>query len=288
MCPPISPSSTRRCQRLCLCASPTRKSPKDFLGWRYYVKLIRFKYHISFILVVIGLIFFSHGTNFSLLKLLFVLYISFNVLLYGGLYTLNDIADIQSDARHTLKSKRPLPSGKITIKSATIFSLVLILSSLVIAYLSFSIIIVYIFIIFILLNLIYTFFAKKIAYIELVANSMTYPLRFIMGIILGNGSVPYLFSFALFFGALGLSTARRSSEKMMDGWNARPTLKYYSRPKLLLIKILSFIFIVFFFFLDYPLHRWLYILLIGVYVLAIFGIYFSRYIRGILRTLWLK
>ncbi len=53
--------------------------------------------------------------------------------LWSGLYALNDFTDYKIDALHNTKKNRPIPSGKVSPKQGFIFSIVLILSSFLIA-----------------------------------------------------------------------------------------------------------------------------------------------------------
>ena len=46
-------------------------------------------------------------------------------LLSGAGYILNDVADVRSDSLHHEKSKRPIASGKITVKSGIVFSVII-------------------------------------------------------------------------------------------------------------------------------------------------------------------
>src|SRR3989344_6418396 len=151
------------------------------MGLLNYARLIRFRSHLTFGIVLIGALFFADKINISIIPTLFLLYIAFNVLMYGGLYTMNEIGDLESDKRHPVKNNRPLPSGRISVGHATAFSVLSIFLGLAFAYLYFGKLIFYFFLLFILLNVIYTFFAKKVPYVELIFNGFTHPLRFAMG-----------------------------------------------------------------------------------------------------------
>src|SRR3989344_493898 len=56
-------------------------------------------------------------------------FIAAGPLLWGGLYTINDITDIEKDRLHSVKKNRPLPSGKISKNFAKVFASVLIIAS---------------------------------------------------------------------------------------------------------------------------------------------------------------
>ena len=80
--------------------------------------LIKFRYHVTFINAAFGALIFADRLDRDLAWRLLALYVSFNVLLYSGLYTINDLADRESDARHPLKRRRPIPSGRVSVRTA--------------------------------------------------------------------------------------------------------------------------------------------------------------------------
>ena len=79
------------------------------------VALVKFRYHVTFINVALGALIFAARLDGAFAWRLFALYVSFNVLLYSGLYAINDLADRESDARHPLKRRRPIPSGRMSV-----------------------------------------------------------------------------------------------------------------------------------------------------------------------------
>ena len=246
-----------------------------------YVRLFRFYSHTSFLVVVAAAIFFSKGVSLNLMKSLIMLYLSFNVLLYGGLYTLNSIADLDSDKRHSLKKNRPLPAGKISVTSASIFAVTLVILGLASGFLLFGVSVFYLYILFILLNLLYTFALKHIPYIELVANSITHPLRLVLALmIFNNANIPSLLVLGYFFTILGSACVRRIVEKDVKGWEARSVLRHYSTQKLLYIQIASFAFLLLTFFYEYKKYAPLYAIMVMFYIALVFGNYFSSQVRA--------
>ncbi len=243
------------------------------MGFKDYISLIRFKYHTNFIYVIIGALLFANVSFYQLLKPLLVLYLSFNVLLYGGLYTINGIADVEYDSKHSLKKNRPLPSKRISIKSAWIFSLILILSGLTVIYAYFDKPIFYMNVVFLAINLSYTFIAKKIPYIEIIFNALTHPLRIVLGILLVNNPyIPYLLMFAVFLLAFGYNVGRRIVEKEKESEKVRSTLIYYTDRKLIYLIFISFILILLSFIIDYPLYLGWYLLIIAINIIFVMGI----------------
>lgn len=243
-----------------------------------YIRLIRFRYHITFLVVIVGALALTSQPFLNLVLPLLIMYLCFNVLLYGGLYTLNDIADVKSDSSHPEKKNRPLPSGKISISNAYIFAFLLILLGLVIAYYYFGTPVFLLFLLFIVVNLFYTRIAKRIPYLEILFNSLTYPMRFLLGALLVSAMTPDYLLLAVFFLAFGIASVRRVIEKRKPGSEARKVLKYYTERKLIVLQVLAFILILTIALLSWPMHSVLQGIIILLYIIFVFGIYVSKHI----------
>jgi len=247
-----------------------------------YLRLFKFRYHISFIYVILGALIFTNQPFYTLIKPLLVVYLSFNVLLYGGLYTLNDIADIESDSKHPIKKNRPLPSKNISISSAYIFAFLCIFISLAIVFFYFGKNIFLMYLVFIFINQLYTRIAKKIPYVEILFNIISHPMRFFLGILLVSNKVPYFLLLAILLFTFGYSCIRRIIEKSSPGWQARSVLKYYTEKRLMILQILPLGFIIILSIIDYTSYGTWYIVIIILYIISIFGTYFPNYYRWLL------
>jgi 4-hydroxybenzoate polyprenyltransferase len=252
-----------------------------------YLKLVKFRYHLTFFSVIIGALFFAEKIDLYLFYSLLLVYISFNVFMYTGLYTINDIFDRKSDAAHPKKRKRVIASGKISVLNAFIFAIIVICIGLLIAFFSFKKLF-YIYLIFIFFNIFYTFIGKKFPYLEILSNSFTYPLRFFMGILLVGNSAPISLITAYFFVAIGPATLRRIVELEHKGYEARKVLLYYTKNKLILIEILALLLLILFFLIDFPKNLLLYSLFIIFYFVFVFLIGHSKKFRPILQKIWLN
>jgi len=251
-----------------------------------YLKLAKFKYHISFASVIAGALFFADKITFSLLLSIVLVYISSTLLMYTGLYTINDIADYHSDRAHPVKRNRVIASGKISLSSAKLFAAITIILGLLISFFAFRKLF-YFYPMFIALNIFYSFFAKKIPYLDLAANSITHPLRFIMGAALVGAIVPTNLIFAYFFAALGIATARRRFEMCHEGYEARKVLKKYSQKKLYIIELFSFIMVLVFMLVYFPENVSGYSFLLVFYVFFVFVLGHGKKFRPFLTKLWL-
>lgn len=238
---------------------------------RPYLWFFRFHYHITFAGVVVGALLYADEWTPSLFAQIGLVYVSLNLLLYPGLYAMNDIGDVGSDRRHPLKGRRPLAAGTISTKSAVVFSILFVTAGLSSAALLFPRRIVYVYISLLVLNLFYTFVAKNIVYLELVFNSLTHPARFLIGVFLVGATVSLAPLFGIFLFAFGIVIVRRMVEKDVEGWEARPTLAFYSDRELLLLELILFLGVVWLFFSDRSGPAVLYWGLVVAYPLFVFG-----------------
>jgi 4-hydroxybenzoate polyprenyltransferase len=143
--------------------------------WFDYVRLVRFPYHLSFVGVVLGVLVIDWHWSLRLVCDLLLLYVSFNVLLYGGLYTINAITDAQADSRHPLKCNRPVASGAISSATAAAFSFVLIASGFLTGWFWFGPAVVRMYLLVMTLNISYSMLFRNIAGADILLNSTTHP-----------------------------------------------------------------------------------------------------------------
>jgi len=190
-----------------------------------YLKLMRFHFHISFISVIAGaLLFCRPGTQVPWLALL-QCYVLFNVLMYGGIYTFNDIVDINADAAHETKKHRPLPSGQVGIGQALLFCTFLIGVALYFSWRLFSREILWVLVAFIAATAAYTLALKRIPYAGLSIVALTHTLRLVLGILIA-GAVADLHFCAAFYVMLfciavtihGTYNARAEEKKYYPPW----------------------------------------------------------------------
>ncbi|MDZ8184148.1 MAG: UbiA family prenyltransferase [Nostoc sp. ChiSLP02] len=208
-----------------------------------FISLIRFKFHTNFSFVLLGALSFAGKIDGNLILSLILLYLSFNICIYGGIYTINAITDLEKDAKHPQKKNRPLPSGRISKSTATILAVSLISLGIIFGLFYFGIKIALIYCAFIAVNLFYSLVARNIPYLELFVNAITMPLRLFMGTLLVTDTiVPYFLMFAAFCTGIGFLAVRRIVEKDIDGWKeGRPALKAYQGNIMLWLQIIFFI-----------------------------------------------
>jgi decaprenyl-phosphate phosphoribosyltransferase len=261
---------------------PARASPAARCPW---LRLFKFQYHFSFISVVFGAALFTRGLPASLIQSLALLYISFNVLLYGGIYALNDLADIESDRRHPAKRNRPLPAGVIAPIHAFVFALLAIALGLVSGFVLFGRSALRTYLVFLGLNAFYSLYARNVPYLDIVLNASTHPLRFMLGAAVAGFVVPagHLASYEAM--AIGLSSLRRSIEMDLPGATARRTLGAFRESSLFALRCLALVAMVVLFDRHAPGFH---LTVLAVYLTMAFVVPLHPASRGFLRRLWTR
>jgi len=253
-----------------------------------YITLLKLRYQLVFIEVIAGVVFVSPVITIQLIASLVLLFLASHVFLYGGLYTINDLRDIEEDRKNEHKRHRPLPSGRVTKQTAFFYALLLIGTGLLLGYVYFPLSIFFIMILLIVLNILYTFVLKHIPFIELFGNVITHPPRLIMGVILAGGTLSYPLLFSFFCFLLGMTINRREIIKASKGSEYRANMKYYTKHRLIMLEVIAFIFMLIPMSFDEPVYIHWYLLLASLYVVFVFGAHFSLHIRTFWKIIYLK
>lgn len=139
-------------------------------------------------------------------------------LLCSSVYILNDIQDIARDQQHPEKKYRPIASGAISVPMAWLLSLVLMVVSISGGwFVSPSLVILYL--IYLAINLLYSFSLKQFAIIDVCLISVGFVIRLYIGALfiaapLSNWIVLMTFLLALF-----LSFAKRYDDILIQKQN---------------------------------------------------------------------
>ena len=252
------------------------------------LRLIRFKYHVTFIGVILGAMLVARGLPLALAQSLALLYLSFNVLLYGGIYTMNDILDADADRQHPLKKNRPLQFGLISLKFATAFAAILIVAGLLTGYGLFGNGVLSLYFVMLGINLFYSLFARQIRWLDIVCNAAPHPIRFLMGATLAGGTAPVALLGAIFLLAFGIASTRRRLEKDVPGWQVRKVLETYSERDLYWLRVMPFCAIFLQLMFDHSIPKVFYVVILAVYALTVFGVSVLNPLRQGLVALWTK
>lgn len=136
-------------------------------------------------------------------------------LISSSTYLINDIKDVESDRNHPTKRNRPIAAGDLTANIAAVFSVILALAALTLAWwirpeLAGVVAIYFVF------TLSYSLFLKHEPVIELALLAMGFLLRAIAGGVASNLPISQWFLIVAGFGSLFMAAGKRFSELDRD------------------------------------------------------------------------
>ena len=144
-----------------------------------FVKLLRPHQYIKNLLVFFPLFFALKINNIALLKQSMIAFAAF-CFAASTIYIINDIRDIEKDRAHPEKKSRPLASGKVSIKSAVILSVILFLAAVAVSYFG-GMNLFFIIGFYILMNIGYSFGLKNVSLIDIFIVSSGFLMRLLAG-----------------------------------------------------------------------------------------------------------
>jgi 4-hydroxybenzoate polyprenyltransferase len=247
---------------------------------------VRFRYHVTFVNVVFGALIFAGRIDGALVWQLVALYVSFNILLYSGLYAINDIADREADARHPGKRGRPIPSARVSIGAARLWVAGYVVAGLVSGALLFGRDVFYCYVVIVLINLAYSGGGRNIVYLDVLLNGLPHVVRFAMGALVVGRMPPVTHLFALLLLSIAISALRRRLERDLPGWEARRTLTMWSVAQLDGVIAATSAGILAMTAVWASAAPGFYAAVLSTTVIVVGGAYLSSGVRGILRWVW--
>lgn len=174
-------------------------------------QLMRPKQWIKNFFVFAAIIFSGKIFNENILYLNIVTFILF-CLTSSSIYVLNDIVDIEKDRCHPDKKRRPLPSGRVSLKTAIILDIAIVLCVTYFSYNMLSVKILSILAVYMVMNIFYSFKLKNIVIIDVMIITFGFVLRVESGSLATGVQVsPWLFLCTILL-ALFLALNKRRSE----------------------------------------------------------------------------
>ena len=170
------------------------------------------------LLLFVGIIF---SKNVLQIHLLLNTVIAFGLFCFisGAIYLINDLADIESDKSHPLKSKRPLASGRLPVKVATIVMTIIIAVTIPLSFIlnfQFGLVALAYF----LLILAYSLLVKHIVILDVMAVTLGIVLRAVAGAVVIHVSISSWLLICTTFLALFLTLSKRRHELVLLGNNS--------------------------------------------------------------------
>jgi len=159
----------------------------------------------------------------------------FSPMFYGAIYIMDDIKDLELDKKHPIKSRgRAIASGEVSLIAAKRTFKILLFFSLIFSLMLSHILFVSL-LVFLVLNLIYLFFLRKLPLLDLLASTILHSMKLIVGLLLA-GSSPLLFTALIItdiLAYLSIVTGKRVYE-MREGYITPfiPDTNYYDYLKM--------------------------------------------------------
>jgi 4-hydroxybenzoate polyprenyltransferase len=199
---------------------------------RSYLRIIRPHHRIKNFLIFIPLFFSLKNLDVNNVISVIIGFFCFSFAA-SIIYVINDLHDIEKDRKHTVKKFRPLPSGELSIKKAVG----------VIWLLSFLLLVVVLILtiqsrgrvgfggggtfLYIVLNILYTFYLKNIVLIDITILAFSYILRVFFGAILINSTISVWLYLFIIAAAYYLSLGKRRNEILAEK-NTRHVMSFYT------------------------------------------------------------
>ena len=175
---------------------------------KHYVKLLRIEQWLKNLIIFIPLIAFGEINLEKIGDLTFIfLYFS---LIVSSTYVLNDILDIESDLNHPTKNKRPIASGKISIKNAQFVLIFCLVLGKIGLFYSNNTVLVYSFL-YVATTISYSYLFKYKKYFDILVIALLFIVRLLVGstALAIDLSIPLLLF--VFFTSLGIVSAKKYS-----------------------------------------------------------------------------
>ncbi len=193
------------------------------------VKTLRVYQWTKNFLVFAALIFAGELLDFEAIKLSIIAFFSF-CFSASSAYILNDIIDIEKDRLHPEKSRRPIPSGDVSIPMAFFLTSALAVLSLVLGY-TLGMRFIGILLVYVFLTVSYSLLWKKFFLVDVLILAMGFVTRAIAGAVAINVVFSNWLIVCTLFLALFLGLGKRRSELLLlkdDAENHRSVLVFYT------------------------------------------------------------
>ncbi|MEM2848752.1 MAG: UbiA prenyltransferase family protein, partial [Candidatus Bathyarchaeia archaeon] len=152
---------------------------RNFRVVKAFIKMIRPYQWYKNLLVIVPAVFSLSLFKPSIWLILLVTFTS-ACLVSGANYIINDIKDLEKDKKHPSKRFRPLPSNLISVREATILSILTAFVGFIIAYYV-NLNVLLLMILLFLNTQLYSFLLKNYALIDVVDVSLNYVIRAVAG-----------------------------------------------------------------------------------------------------------
>ena len=190
------------------------------ISLRNVFNLLRIEHWIKNLFLFIPIFFAGEFLNADKLGQVAIAFFSF-CCTASAIYILNDLMDVKSDRLHPEKSKRPIPSGLVSVSTVWVIFTILILVGVLISFQfthqSFIILLGSYF----LLNVGYSLGLKRVPILEILIVSSGFVLRAVGGGLVADVEVSQWMLMMIFLLALFLALAKRRDDLLLFGKSSK-------------------------------------------------------------------
>ena len=190
------------------------------------IKTLKVNHYVKNLIVVVPLLFSNNITNLPKIINCAWIFIAF-CFISSAVYVLNDLIDIEQDRKHPIKCNRPIASGRLSKTFAIILCVLLIVLSSTIALwlapMCFVAVILYL-----ILNIFYSIYLKKLALIDAACIALGFVLRILSGCFAISVVPSALVILMTFFASMFFTFSKRKLElQITDSNNRREALQTF-------------------------------------------------------------
>ena len=190
---------------------------------------MRIKHYIKNLLIFAPVFFARSILDVDLVFKVGLGFVSFCVV-SSIVYIINDIHDVDKDREHPIKRNRPIASGKISINQAWMLAFFLFIISFVLNLVwinnGLALIILYGYL---LLNLAYSFYLKKIPIVDVTIIVIGFILRIVYGGVLVSIQLSNWLILTVIAISYYLALGKRRNELSRNGNQSRDVLEHYNK-----------------------------------------------------------
>ena len=156
----------------------------------------------------------------------------------SGTYALNDAADVEADRAHPTKRYRPVADGSVSVPTARVLGVALLLGALAVAGVAGGLALALVVLGYVALTTSYTIWLKHVAVVDLAVVAAGFVIRAIAGAVATDVAVSDWFLIVASFGSLFMVAGKRSAElaEAGDVGSHRRVLRMYSAAYLTYIR----------------------------------------------------
>ncbi|HMB63306.1 MAG TPA: decaprenyl-phosphate phosphoribosyltransferase [Eudoraea sp.] len=183
---------------------PKEKTHRNYL---HIFRLIRPKHYIKNLFIFMPLFFAGEFYNTQQLIQVFLAFVSFSISA-SAIYIFNDFRDVEEDRLHPTKKFRPLAAETISLNTAIILMVILLVAGLALMA-SLSLNALAVLGIYLILNIFYSLFLKHISILDVTIIAVGFVLRIFVGAIITDIPLSQWIVIMTFLLALFLAFAKR-------------------------------------------------------------------------------